>query len=250
MKLDFNRYKVHLVVGMIFFPFLVISTLTGFFRANYKWFWKENYKKVKNHSINKAVTAPALHLGKLLDSLQTANKAGLAITEVKLRSESGHLLYDIRTHKGKPLLIDAMTGRSLSPLSLSMAQDFAMQYVNAGMKIISAKEESAYITRKDKKEKAVYVFEFDDPLHTSIYIDKASGEIEEEVDDNLKFGFWMVKLHDYDFFGSKRFILSFAGAGLFILSLTGFYLWLRKRKMKKKIPSPKIRILKKEPVNY
>ncbi|HYG19663.1 MAG TPA: PepSY domain-containing protein, partial [Ohtaekwangia sp.] len=71
-------------------------------------------------------------------------------------------------------------------------------------------------------------------LNTKILLDKYNGEIEEEIDNNLKFGFWMVKLHDYDFWNSKRVILSVVGAGLTVVGLTGFYLWLRKKDKKKK----------------
>lgn len=90
-------------------------------------------------------------------------------------------------------------------------------------------EDNNYKTRKEKKLRPVYIGEFADDLHTKIYVDKSNGEIEEEVDDNLQFGFWMVKWHDYDFWNAKRFNLSVVGIGLLILGFTGFYLWINKR---------------------
>jgi uncharacterized iron-regulated membrane protein len=232
VKRVFNRYRIHLFIGLFFFPFLLISALTGFFRANHKWFWKEDYKKVKNFTYNHALEKPVVSV----DSIFGISKAKLGeqavLTEIRLRKEIGRLFYDIRSKGNSPLLIDAATGQIVSPLTPELAIALASQYVQAGAEVKKVYADDHYKTRKEKKPRPVYVIEYADELNTQILLDKQNGEIEEEIDANLKFGFWMVKLHDYDFWNSKRVILSIAGIGLTVVGLSGFYLWLRKKDKK------------------
>lgn len=238
MKNSLNRYKAHRIVALVFVPFLLISVLTGFFRANYKWFWKEDYKKVKNSSFENIVSKPAVDVDSVFSILETKLQDEEKIAEVKLKSEIGRLFYDVRLKNKTAILIDADKGTILSPLSEELAKVFASQYVSEGMILKKFYADDNYLTRKEKKKRPVYVAEYDDPLNTVIYIDRNNGEIEEEADDNLRFGFWMVKLHDYDFWNAKRIILSLVGIGLFLVSITGIYVWIKNKRMKKTNPRP------------
>ena len=152
----------------------------------------------------------------------------ISVSEIKLKNEIGKLFYDVKIKNHLPVLVAADKGKIVSPISIELAKEIAGQYVKQELKFKTIYADDNYKTRKDKKKRPVFIAEYDDPLHTKIYIDKNNGEIEEETDDNLQFGFWMVKLHDYDFLGAKRFNLSFVGIGLFILGFTGLYLWLKK----------------------
>lgn len=232
MKGKINRYRVHRVIGLIFLPFLIISVFTGFFRANYQWFWKEDYKKIKNFSYEYKIQSPKIGIDSVFVILKNTYGENIAASEIKLKSEVGKLFYDVKIKNHTPVFINADNGKILSPISEELAKAIAGQYVKPELKFKTIYADENYKTRKDKKTRSVYIAEYDDPLHTKIYIDKNNGEIEEEEDDNLKFGFWIVKLHDYDFWEAKRFNLSFVGIGLFILSSTGFYLWLKKKKRK------------------
>ena len=42
-----SKYKVHRTLAIIAVPLLLISTTSGFLRANQKWFWEDGYKKKK-----------------------------------------------------------------------------------------------------------------------------------------------------------------------------------------------------------
>lgn len=232
MKGKINRYKVHRVIGLIFLPFLIISVATGFFRANYQWFWKEDYKKFKNTSYEYKIHSPEISIDSVFVILKNNYGENITVSEIKLKSEIGKLFYDVKIKNHTPVLVDANKGEILSPISQELAKAIAGQYVKPELKFKTIYANDNYKTRKDKKTRPVYIAEYDDPLHTKIFIDKNNGEIEEETDDNLQFGFWMVKLHDYDFWEAKRFNLSFVAIGLFILSCTGFYLWLKKKKRK------------------
>lgn len=228
-----NRYRIHLFIGIFLFPFLLISSLTGFFRANYKWFWKEDYKKTKNSSYNYALDNPLVSIDSVF-VITAAQYGDAMLAEIRLRKEAGRLFYDVRGKGKKPILIDAKNGEVVSPISEGLAISLANQYVKAGTKVKSVYLDENYKTRKEKKPRPVYVVEYADALNTKILLDKNNGEIEEEIDDNLKFGFMMVKLHDYDFWNSKRIILNFVGLGLTLVGFTGFYIWLMKKEKKKK----------------
>ena len=232
MKRKTNRYQVHRVIGLIFLPFLIISVATGFFRANYQWFWKQEYKKIKNFSYEYKIQSPEISIDSLFVIFKNTYGVNIFVSEIKLKSEVGKLFYDVKIKNHTPVLVDADKGEILSPISKELAKTIAGQYVKPQLKLKSIYTDDNYITRKDKKIRPVYIAEYDDPLHTKIFIDKNNGEIEEESDDNLQFGFWMVKLHDYDFWEAKRFNLSFVGIGLFLLGCTGFYLWLKKKQQK------------------
>ena len=234
MKIKINRYRFHLILGLCVLPALIISAGTGFFRANYKWFWKENYKKVKNFTYDYHIEKPDIGIDSIYSLVNYRFGQDVKISEIRLRKEIGMLLYDVRIEKQAPILIDAHKGKVLNPLTKDLAICFASQYVKPEYKIKDAYLDNNYLTRKDKKTRPVYIVEYADDLHTKILIDKNNGEIEEEIDDNLKFGFLMVKLHDYDFWNLKRSILSIVGISLTILGISGFYLWLRKRKSNKR----------------
>lgn len=233
MKGKLNRYAIHRVLGLIFIPFLFISVVTGFFRANYQWFWKQDYKKIKNLNFENNIKVPVIAVDSLFLVLKKHYGEKIAVSEIKLKSEAGKLFYDVKLKNHYPVLVDAEKGELLSPLSKELAKLLATQYVKADYKIKSIYLDENYRTRKEKKLRPVYIATFDDPLHTKIYIDKNNGEIEEEIDDNLQIGFWMVKLHDYDFLENKRINLSFVAIGLFSIACSGFYLWLKKKKRKK-----------------
>jgi hypothetical protein len=219
---------------MVLLPFLIISALTGFFRANHKWFWKEGYKKVKNQSYDYALSVPKVPLDSIFSLAGKQFADSITILDVSLRKEISRSFYEVRLKDKPPLLLDADNGKVLSPITPALAEKLATQYVAAGMPIKAIRRDDEYRTRKEKKLRPVYVIEFADNLNTQILLDVNTGAIEEEVDDNLRFGFWMVKLHDYDFWTLKRALLSFAGLGLTIVGFTGLYLWLRKNKTTQK----------------
>lgn len=232
MKHNINRYKIHRLAGLVFLPFLFISIITGFFRANHQWFWKEDYKKIKNFALGSNIRLPQIGIDSIFMILKSVCGDSVHVSKAILKNEAGTLLYDIKIANHAPVLIDADSGMLLSPLSKNLATAIAGQYVKPGLKLKAIYEDDSYMTRKDKKTRPVYVAEYDDRLHTKIYIDKHTGEIVEESDDNLKIGFWMIKLHNFDWWELKRFNLSFVSIGLLLIGLSGFYIWLKKTKRK------------------
>lgn len=230
-----NRYTIHRKLGLFILPFLIISAVTGFFRANHKWYWKEDYKKVKNIDYQYNIPKPVVSIDSVMSVINQVNE-NLSIRKILLETEINRPFYIARLSSGNSLLIDANTANILSPIDTNLAIQFASQYVKKGTSFKAITLLDKYLTRKSKQITPVYRIDYNDELNTQIFIDKSTGEIVEEIDDNLSFGMWMVKLHDYDFWTLKRILLSISGLGLFFLGITGLYLLLRKkRKRKKKI---------------
>lgn len=235
MKIKPN--KLHLRIGMIFLPFLLLSTITGFFRANHEWFWKENYMKKKREIGSSAISIPILPIDHCMNLALTYAGKEDEIRQVILKTECGKLYYEIKFKKFHPILIDGMTGQVINGLTDSLALAFAYQYIATDLGLRSVTFLPTYIHRKEKKPKEVFDVSYQDDLHTEIYIDKYSGEIVEEVDDYRKIIFWMVKLHDYDFWNSKRVFLSLVSIGIISIGITGLYVWWKSYKKKRKMIS-------------
>jgi hypothetical protein len=84
---------------------------------------------------------------------------------------------------------------------------------------------AAYKPRKAKEAKPAYKVVFENSVHSEIYLDQMTGEILEEIDDNRKFGLFVMRLHDYDYFNSKREISSVAGISILLVALSGLWIY-------------------------
>ena len=145
--------------------------------------------------------------------------------EITLRSESGTPYYLLSAGSRKKYLANAQSGEIVSPISKELASQFAMQYVKEKTGIKSCELLAAYKPRKAKEAKPAYKVLFDNSVHSEIYLDQMTGEILEEIDDNRKFGLWVMRLHDYDYFNSKREISSVAGISTFLVALSGLWIY-------------------------
>jgi uncharacterized iron-regulated membrane protein len=224
-----TKHRIHRTLGIIIVPLVLLSALTGFFRANHKWFWEEGYKKKKHPSAFTAnvQVVPVEQVISLVDSIEGGKKQ---FTQVSLRDEAGTLYYDLSVKEGKKYLVRAEDAKLVSPLDSLLACKIAAQYVKEEPPIRSCAAVMNYITRKEKEQRAVYKVVFDNEVNSEIYIDYRTGDIVEDIDDNRWFGMLMVKLHDYDFWSSKRVITSIVGIAVVLLGLSGLLIYRRKKR--------------------
>jgi uncharacterized membrane protein YkoI len=226
-----TKYRIHKTIAIIVVPILIIATITGVFKANQKWYWEDGYKKKKQSShisINKELIS-INSITRKIDSLtNTKNK----FEEISVRDENGNLYYKFASLSKEKYLIDAYTGIIVSPLNNKLASSFATQYVKDKPKIKTCELLNNYTSRKAKEAKPAYKIMFDNKVHSEIYLDYQTGEIIEDIDDNRHFGIWIMRLHEYDFFNSKKSITLIVGIIMMLLALSG--IWIYKLKLNKK----------------
>lgn len=232
--------KWHRYVGVFSTIFLAVSALTGILWAySTHLYFSEGYLKKK-----RGIEAPFLTKTKVT-SADALNKfalffhsyGGKGVESLVLRAEASKLTYLATFNEGKKqkkALMDAVTGNILSPIDEKFAIEIASQYVPQGSVFKSAEALGVYTHRKGRKVNNVYRVVFTGSETTEIFIDRASGEIIEESSPSRRFLFLMQKLHQLEFFGTKKELTIIPGASLLFLVITGILIWWRRFKRKNK----------------
>lgn len=231
--------NAHRWVAMTAIGFLFLSLMTGLLWANAPYlYWADRYKE-------KVRTLPTPSLEQASISLSTAVQTSKADTNgpaqverVTLRSDGGRVLYDVRLRtdrKVRTVLVDATTGLRLSPLSPEFARDLAKQYVGESAEIIDVSPEQYTPRKKHHAQEAIRV-RFNDRNQTEIVLDSHTGEILEDEGRWRKLHFFVMQLHQLNFFGFEKTLLNIPGVPLFLMGVTGAVLWrkqiIRKRRIK------------------
>ncbi len=225
------KYRIHRTLAIIVVPLLIVSTITGVFRANQKWYWEDGYKK-KKHPVAINIDKELVSLNKIRQNIDSVSGKKNAFAEINLKEEGGNNYYYLLSKSKQKYLVDASTGFIISPLNTELAGLFASQYIKEPAKIKSCDLLMDYVPRKGKEAKPAYKVEFDNQIHSQVFIDYYSGEISEDIDDNRQFGIWMIRLHEYDFLDSKRSISTLVGVCIMLVALSGLWIY-RIRLMKK-----------------
>jgi uncharacterized membrane protein YkoI len=229
--------NAHRWIAMSALGFFLLSLTTGLLWANARFLYWEGHYKEKLHS----VPAPPLEAVRVtLAAAIEASKAAVAaeanVEHVTLRSDAGRLFYDIRLRaegKGRTVLVDAMAGERLSPISTDWARDIARQYVNKSADVTTASPEQYTPRKKHHAQDAIRVG-FNDPDRTEIILDRQTGEILEDEGRWRKVHFLVMQLHQLNFFGFEKTLLNVPGIPLLLMGLSGVVLWriqsVRKRR--------------------
>lgn|GEM_PF-3290389 len=218
------KYKIHRTLAIIAVPLLLLSTTSGFLRANQKWFWEDGYKK-KKQPVRFAMEQNFAPLQDIVHQINFITGELNQFEEITLRSETGTPYYLLSTASKKKYLANALSGEIVSPISSELASQFAVQYIKERSGIKSCELLTSYKPRKAKEAKPAYKILFDNSVHSEIYLDQMTGEILEEIDDNRTFGLFVMRLHDYDYFNSKREISSVAGISVLLVALSGLWIY-------------------------
>lgn len=237
LDLNFNstmknatKYKIHKTIGIIVVPIFIIATLTGFFRAHQKLYWEDGYKK-KKQPATFSIQHELVSINTITRNIDSISKQKNKFEEIILKTENEKLYYKILTSKKGKYLVDATNGTIVSPISQELAKYFSKQYVKDNKQIISCELIENYMARKAKEPKPAYKISFNNSVHSEIYLDSETGDIIEDYDDNRAFGIWIMRLHEYDFFNSKKSITTFVTIIMMLLAISG--LWIYKFKPKK-----------------
>lgn len=211
--------------------FLAVTAITGILWAYAPHlYFKDGYLKKKHVQGAPALSGARLSPQDAIRLTETVGKVNPA-ESVVLRAEGGRLVYEVVRREGKAAhsqLVDAISAEKLSPLDKQMAAAVAAEYVLANPTIKDAEIIDHYRHRSGKIVASVYRVRFDAPGNPEIIIDRNSAAIIEESDDARAFHFWVMKLHQLQFFGTKKELTLIPGLALVVLVCTGMVIWWRR----------------------
>lgn len=230
------KYKIHKTIAIIVVPIFIIATITGFFRAHQKLYWEDGYKK-KKQPADFTIQGELFSLHRIAQLIDSISKRTNKFEEIILKTENKTMYYKILTSKKDKYLINAQSGAIVSPISKELAEEFAKQYVKDNKQIKTCELISNYMARKAKEPKPAFKITFDNPVHSEIYLDIETGDILEDYDDNRAFGIWVMRLHEYDFFNSKKGITTIVSIVMMLLAISGLWIYKMRPKKAKRISS-------------
>lgn len=213
--------RLHRILGLALFLLVVNSAATGLLRANARWwYWKDRPPRRQTVSLS----PPTVGTERLFSVL-----GGIPIRRVELKPLAGKTVYLIeRQNQEKPwVLVDASSGEILSPLTAEMAVEVARAFVDRHEQVALTESLPSYTPRKGSGSRPVWRVVFGDASRTEVVVDRDAGAVLSVLDRGRRFGIWVVKLHELDFFNSSRPALTLLGLGVTFLAITGLTLGLR-----------------------
>lgn len=227
-----NTNRWHRRIAVFSAVFLAITAVTGILWAYAPHlYFQDGYLKKKTKFHGPALSRAKISQKDALEAAVAVFNTEKGIETLSLRAEASHLVYEIVRKDGKEhssVLIDALSGDVLSPVSENLATEFAAQYVAGAPPVKETEALDEYKHRSGKKIKSVYRVAFTAPGNPEIFIDRNSGLIVEESDRSRAFHFWVMKLHQLQFFGVKKELTIIPGLALIFLIITGTVMWVRR----------------------
>jgi len=221
--------KIHRVIGISSVGFLLFMVITGLLWANAPFlYWDPGYKE----KVGRVLPAPSLETARvsfqyLFELTQKAIGPDGEIQAITLRKDFGRLVYEVHVSEGdnpSVILVDALTGERLSPISMDLAEIIARQYVRAESTIADVTVEH-YTPRKKNTARGAVRVNFEGPDHATIILDRHTGKILEDESFWRRVHFLVMQLHQLNFFGFNKTLLNIPGIPIFLMALTGLWLW-------------------------
>ncbi len=235
---------VHRWFGMGALGFLLLSVVTGLLWADAKFiYWDDRYKEKVRPLPGPSLETATLPVDRAIVMAKEAVGGRASIEQVLLRSDFGRLFYELKVRVegvATTLLLDALTGERLSPISSDLAPVIAQQYVRTPAAVTGVELER-YTPRKKKRAQDAVRVRFDDADATEIVLDRQTGEILEDEGRWRRVHFAVMQLHQLNFFGFEKTLLNIPGVPILLMSLSGCLLWLfhraRRRRSQSVTPS-------------
>ena len=224
--------QLHRYAGWFGAAFLLLSTVTGLLWAYAPHlYWAPGYLEKKQAMAAPPIVDVAIE-ARAAAATARAAAAGAELSSLTLRADIGRLLWDARLGAAgdeRVVLIDAVSGARLSPLSSALAEAAARQYVAGAPDLIRIEQVPRYQPRKGRARPA-FIAQF--AGDREVVIDAESGAVLEESDPTRRFHFWVMRLHQLSFLGFKKELTIIPGALLVFLIVTGYVLvpWWRRRR--------------------
>ena len=222
----------HRWLGMGALGFLLLSVVTGLLWADAKFlYWDDHYKEKLHPLTGPSLDTATLPVDRAMLAAREAVGGRALIEQVLLRSDFGRLFYELKMRVegvSTTLLLDAMSGERLSPISAELAPVIAQQYVRTPATVMAVEMER-YTPRKKKRAQDAVRVRFDDANATEIVLDRQTGDILEDESRWRRVHFAVMQLHQLNFFGFEKTLLNIPGVPIVLMSLSGGALWLLHR---------------------
>lgn len=214
-------HRLHRILGLALFLLVVNSAATGMLRANARWwYWKDRPPRQQAVSLS----PPTVGMERLFSVL-----GGMPIRRVELKPLAGKTVYLVECQNPERpyVLVDASSGGILSPLTAESAVEVARAFVDRREQVVLTEWLPSYAPRKGNGPRPVWRVVFGDASRTEVVVDQETGAVLTMLDRGRRFGLWVVKLHELDFFNCSRPALTLLGLGVTFLAITGLTLGLR-----------------------
>ena len=235
--------QAHRWVGLGALGFLLLSVTTGLLWADSKFlYWDDHYKEKVRPLTGPPVESAALPLDRMFALAKEAVGGYAVVEQTSLRADFGRLFYDVKLGAGgvsTTVLLDAITGERLSPITQELAPIIAAQYVRSPAAVIGVEAEW-YTPRKKKRALDAVRVRFDDAAGTEIVLDRQTGEILEDEGRWRKVHFAVMQLHQLNFFGFEKTLLNFTGIPVLLIGISGLALWGVQRARTRRAKSAKL----------
>ncbi len=209
--------------------FLLLSVVTGLLWADAKFlYWDDHYKEKILPLVGPSLEAATLPVDRAIVAAKEAVGGRALVEQVLLRSDFGRVLYELKLRVegvSTTLLLDAMSGERLSPISPDLAPVIAQQYVRTPATVTGVELER-YTPRKKKRAQDAVRVRFDNDDATEIVLDRQTGEILEDEGRWRRVHFAVMQLHQLNFFGFEKTLLNIPGVPILLMSLSGCLLWI------------------------
>lgn len=218
----------HRWLGMGALGFLLLSVSTGLLWADAKFlYWDEHYKEKVRPLAGPPLESATLSLGRVFSLAKAAAGGPALIEQTTLRADFGRLFYEVKLRAegvSTTVLLDAMSGERLSPITQELALAIAAQYLRAPASVTGVEVER-YTPRKKKHAYDAVRVRFDDAGATEIVLDRQTGEILEDEGRWRRVHFAVMQLHQLNFFGFEKTLLNIPGVPLLLMGFSGLAVW-------------------------
>lgn len=224
--------RIHRACGLVFACSLGITAITGLLWAYAPHlYWEGGYLEKKAPDTSPEIGDGVVTISRAL-AVARRQLGQVHITSVELRGDFGRLVYEVQGGGGpgaRLLLIDAVTGELLSPLTEQRAVTIARQYVRGNPEVESVSLLPGFTPRTGGNGRPAYAVRFRREGSPEIILDRDSGRILEEADRARRFHFLVMRLHQLSFLGFKKTLTAIPGVSLVTMVATGLVLWWVRR---------------------
>ncbi|NUN92811.1 MAG: PepSY domain-containing protein [Verrucomicrobiae bacterium] len=220
--------RFHVWLGIVSAGFLILSAATGILWAYAPHlYWKPGYLQRKHPAVLPSFDEDLLPLREALRVAREQWGSESRISKITLHGELGMMVYEIlgkRRDGETSLLVDARTGKTLSPITPLLAEQIARAYAEGAPSLRSIVLLDRYVHRSGKVYPSVYKVCFDGKRDPEFFVDAHSGKLLEEQDRLRRFHWWVMRLHQLNFFGFRKTLTVLPGATLLLLVFSGLVL--------------------------